>query len=341
VLKLELDGEYLATWWVQKPGGNTYWRCEVPSRRLPGQTLQLRFDDLVKTEDSYITMPRQKGGAAIWAFAGNATRGILMGAQQEAGCRVLMEVDDNYLITPPEIPNRATDWSYDFDLVNDKHSIRAHQRLAECVDGVVVTTEELAKPYRKLNENVYVCRNSVDVDDWPEPEKPEDGILRIGYAASHSHFYDAEDVRRALSWASEQPGVEVVMFGLKRPWSFPHVHAEWTTDLALYRKSLQWLDIGVCPLRPGTWANGKSDIKAMEYAMAGAMPIVSRTIPYQPWWDLVPTCETPKEFLKAVRYAVKNRDAVKHYATIAKNYVLDNRLIEHEIWRWKEAVGVA
>jgi hypothetical protein len=337
LLKLGLGDEQRATWWMQKPGGNAYWRCEVPARELPGQVLQLRFDDLVKDEDHYITMPRQKG-AAIWSYAGNATRGILMAAQQEGGCRVLMEVDDNYLIGSPDVPNGHTEWSRRIDPRTDVHNLEAHRKLATFVDGVIVTTEELAKAYREVNDHVYVCRNSVDVNDWPERDRYDDGILRIGYAASHSHWFDANDIVRALSWAASQPNVEVLAYGLNPKWSFPYLQVPWTTNLEAYRQSLQLLDVGLCPLRPGPWPNCKSDIKAMEYAMAGAMPIVSRTIPYQPWWDLVPTCDSPKGFLKAVKFAVKNRDAIKSYADLAKNYVLDNRLIQHEIWTWKEAI---
>jgi hypothetical protein len=42
-----------------------------------------------------------------------------------------------------------------------------------------------------------VCRNSIDPLDWPEPEKPTDGVFRVGYAASASHLYDAADIDRA------------------------------------------------------------------------------------------------------------------------------------------------
>jgi hypothetical protein len=328
-----------ATWWMQAPGGNAYWRCEVPGRELPGQVCQLRFDDL-KRDGQYISMPRQEG-AAIWSYVGNATRGILMGAQQEAGVRVLMEVDDNYLISSPDIPNKHTEWQLKADVENDKSSVQAHRRLSECVDGVIVTTEELAKAYREVNDHVYVCRNSVDLNDWPTPVKPNDGIFRIGYAASHSHFYDAGDIVRALSWAADQPKVEVLIYGLARQWRFPAYQVKWTSNLAAYRESLQLLDVGLCPLRPGTWANAKSDIKAMEYAMSGAMPIVSRTIPYLEWHDRVPTADDPKQFLKAVKWAVANQDGVKDMAKSALAHIVEFRTIQHEIHKWKEAISVA
>lgn len=339
LVKHDAPTTFKATWWGQRPGGNWYWRCEIPSRHLPGQVVQLRYDDLQPTADGP-SMPRQLSDTAIWSYAGNATRGILMSAQMHAGYRVLLEVDDNYLMSAPQIPGGKTDWQLRADTTaDDRHSLEAHRRLAEVVDGVIVTTEHLAKSYRKVNEHVYVCPNSADLADWEEPEKPDDGILRIGYAASSSHWWDIREIERACSWAAIQPNVQVCLYGLDRGWSFPFWHAPWTQDLGEYRRSLQRLDVGLCPLRTNPWSDCKSDIKAIEYALSGAMPIVSDTVPYDPWLDRVPVATTSKEFLKAVKWAVANRDGVKEYAAKAKQYVVAERTIEKSIDTWKEAVG--
>lgn len=343
VMPGNLDTALQATWWAQREGGNWYWRCTIPSRHLPGHVLSLRYDDL-REFDGDIVMPRQRGGTAIWSYAGNATRGILMKAQQEAGLRVLMEVDDNYLIAAPPVPTQGKgDWQFKLDKASgsDKHSHEAHEILARMVDGVVVTTENLAAAYRRVNTNVHVCRNSVDPDDWEQPEKPNDGMFRVGYAASHSHWFDANDVQRALHWAAEQPGVEVVMLGLDPGWSFPYKHLPWTRDLAEYRRSLQVLDVGLCPLREGPWADSKSDIKLMEYGMSGAASIVADRPPYQDWVDSPEalTARTPKEFLKAVRWCVQNQDGVREIARACKTRILRDRTIQDEIGKWQVAVA--
>lgn len=342
VMPGNLDTQLKATWWAQREGGNWYWRCTIPSRHLPGQVLSLRYDDL-REYDGHIVMPRHRGGAAVWSYAGNATRGILMRAQQQAGLRVLMEVDDNYLISSPPVPKGGTDWQFKLDKVSgsDRHSHEAHEKLARFADGIIVTTETLAAAYRKVNEHVYVCRNSVDLDDWEEPEKPNDGIFRVGYAASHSHWFDANDVQRALHWAAEQPGVQVVMLGLNPGWSFNYTHVPWTKDLAGYRKSLQVIDLGLCPLREGPWADSKSDIKLMEYAMSGAASVVADRPPYQDWVDSPEalTARTPKDFLKQVKWAVANQDGVREIAQAAKERILRERTIQHEIHKWAEAVA--
>lgn len=328
-----------ATWWGQAYGGNWYYRCEIPARHLPGQVLPLRTDDLRKV-DGQITMPRHQG-TAVWAYPGNATRGILMAAQQAAGVKVMAEVDDNYLIASPPVPNKNTDWKFRIKKGSDDHSHEAHERLARMADGIIVTTETLAQSYRRVNNHVYVCRNSIDVSDWDEPSKPSDGLFRIGYAASHSHWFDANDVRRALSWAANQPGVQVVMYGLDPGWGFDYLHVPWTKDLAVYRKSLQLLDVGLCPLREGPWADGKSDVKTLEYAMSGAMSVVARRPPYLDWHDtdMALTASTPKDFLRHVKWCVANQDGSREIAARAKARVLAERTIQTEIPKWREAVA--
>lgn len=343
MLKLpgNLDTPLKATWWGQKPGGNWYWRCTVPARQLPGQVLALRYDDL-GAYNGQVVMPRQRGEIAIWSYAGNAARGILMASMREAGFRVLLEVDDNYLIAPPRVPHMASSWQRNLDTSGetDKHSQAAHARIAAFVDGVVVTTETLADAYRDVTENVYVCRNSVDLDDWEEPEKPNDGVFRIGYAASHSHWFDLEDAKRALSWAADQPGVEVLMYGLDTHALWPHTQIPWETDLAAYRKSLQLLDVGLCPLRSNPWSDCKSDIKLMEYTMAGAATIIADAPPYSGWNEMTPVAQTPKDFLKHVKWFVKNQDAAKEYVANCKAEIVAHRTIQSEVGRWEVACGL-
>ncbi len=199
--------------------------------------------------------------------------------------------------------------------------------------------------YRPLNPNVYVAPNQVDPADWPEPEKPDDGVFRIGWFASASHRDDERLIVRAMEWASKQPDVEIVLIGLGvtggRPWyKFPFKHRVWSNDLSVYKKFLTELDVGLAPVVPTPWAVCRSDLKALEYAMAGALPIVSDVPPYE-------GCEIPgiihcpdaKAFLRAVQWAVANKDEVRQLAREARDYVSAERSVEANIDRWREAIA--
>lgn len=334
-----------ATWWVQATPGTTYWRCQVPAKRLPGQALDLETSDLQGMPYEPV-FPRQQG-ASVWQFPGNTTRALLMAAMMDNGVRTLVEVDDDYTRESPFMRN-ASERSWYLDRAHckgDDHNFETHSDICRFADGIICSTDRLANVYSDLNEHVYVCRNSVDPDDW-QFERPEpDGIFRIGWAGSSSHTLDQHLVKRAMHWAAQQPNVEVIVFGgvgLAEGWKVRHV--PWTDSVAEYRRQLVGLglDVGICPLIPEQWAQGKSDVKALEYAMAGAMPIVSGGVePYKEWRDRTSTCFSAKDWEQTLKWAVGHQDEVKQLAKQAKDYVLGERTIAHEIKAWEEALCVS
>lgn len=332
----------LATWWQQATAGTNYWRCEVPAKHLPGKVLQLLNTSLADEYDGVRLVGQE--GASIWPFSGNALRGLIMAHLQTEGiAKVLMEVDDNYLLSGPARPNWSSAWQPKLDTTaDDKYSHEAHAKIVTWVDGVIVTTETLAEQYAEATTApIYICPNSVDLDDWPTPlPKPRD-VLCVGYAGSDSHMYDVKLIERALSWAADQRKTMVWKIGLANvKWTFPHEIFPWANDLAVYRANLQVLDVGLCPLKRSVWHDCKSDIKAVEYALAGALPIVQRDSPcYAGWPEIVPSASTETEWRKVVRWAVNSPDEVKELAAKARQHVLDHKLISHHIDKWKEAVS--
>lgn len=327
-----------ATWWRQATQATTYWRCTVPARRLPGQVLSLTETDAVEDSDGAIRFPWQRG-AAIWQFVGNRTRFLLMRAMQKQGTPCLLEVDDNYLA---ELPAGApSSWRSTIPGQGeaDDSSLELHRQIVPFFNAVICSTEYLAERYRAYNERVFVCPNSIEPDDWPTPDKPQDGVLRIGWAASASHAVDQHLVRRALGWASQQPKVEVVLYGLDPGFDFRYRHVPWTDDLAAYRASLAQLDVGLCPLIDHPWTRGKSDVKALEYAMAGAMSVCSDVEPYREW-RLRPAmmARSGAGFRRAVEWCVRHPEQVAQVAASARAYVLRERTIQSSIYRWREAI---
>jgi hypothetical protein len=65
----------------------------------------------------------------------------------------------------------------------------------------------------RYNANVRVVRSAVDPDDWPDPEKPSDGVFRVGWHGSLTHMADLPLIVDALRWAAAQDGVEVIVIG--------------------------------------------------------------------------------------------------------------------------------
>lgn len=336
----------LATWWVQATEGVNYYRAEMPARHLPGKTAGFESRDLQRrTDDGQPFFPRQEGRTAIWMFPGNTTRALLMAEMMLQGYRVLVEVDDNYTVAPP-MPG-SQDWQPIRDRSpEDRSSYEVHRRIvsSKACHGVLVATPKLWEVYSQIKSDVWVCPNCIDPADWPTEElahAPE-GVLRIGWAGSLSHVYDIHEIIPALDWASRQKDVEVVILGQLRPGLVEHRLVPWTDSLEQYRRNVAELDVMLCPIRPSEWSDCKSDIKALEAAMGGAVPVVSKTEPFRPWWGTDAPClvaETRKDWLRCVKSLVADREQTHKLASEARAWVLRNRSIETGIEAWREAVG--
>jgi hypothetical protein len=100
------------------------------------------------------------------------------------------------------------------------------------------------------------------------------------------------------------------------------------------------LDVGICAVARNSWSRGKSDIKALEYAMSGAMPLCSEIDCYAPWKGKPALfANSPKEFERAIDWCVRHREEVRARAREAREYVMAERTIDKNIWAWEEAIA--
>lgn len=347
-LERSQEEECLASFWHQATPGTTYYRCYLPAKHLPGQNLTLAPSDMDwDNERDALVMPRQRG-AGVWQFLGDPWRSKLAWGQQEhMGLKVLMEVDDNYTVPVPPVPGRPANWAKTIEESvrpgRSGYSYEMHKKILPTFDGIIVSTPYLKKVYDDWNDNVFVCRNQVDPEDWPDFEPKDPEVLRLVYSGSPSHWHDAPYVTKAFKWAARQPGVEVWVQGFKPPWTFAQI-VPWTTSLSEYRSKLGSFDVGVAPLRADKWANGKSDLKALEYGIAGVLPLVSAEEPYREFVEVFPELGVESDeraWVDAIKNVVKNRDAIAAKAAAVKQYVLENRTIDNpkNIEAWKVAVA--
>lgn len=265
-----------------------------------------------------------------------------MALLQEQGHRVLMEVDDNYLALAPGM----SDWNVDFSRGGDtedgdKPSLAANRRISEWVDGVICSTERLCDIYSEVNEHVYHCPNSIEPNDWADPA-PKDGPLKIMWAGSDSHHVDSPLVRRALEWAAKQRNVEVYLVGYGAPtWRGQFKRLGWTNSMDEHRARLSEInaDVGICALYPGAWADCKSDVKALEYGITGAVSICSDVEAYRPLKGKPAMfARSAKDFARSIEWCVLHPDEVREMGQKAREYVLAERTISDSIHTWREAV---
>lgn len=333
-----------ATFYCGATPATTYVRCQLPARALPGI---VRPDITVaENEAGDVLFPEHHGDAAVFQFAGNKTLALVSGNMKVQGTRVLVEVDDNYLINPGHKVLGRNGW--DMRIGRAENTRDGHRWIVRWADGVIVTTDYLAEQYRAVNPNVYVCPNGVDPNDWPDPQKPDDGILRIVWFASQSHETDIPIVARALEWAAGQKDVQVFTVGISPNanlkytdrWRFPFTALPWQDDLDAYRDRFQAFDIGVAPISRTPGGLGRSDLKALEYAMGAVCPVLSDVPPYSMWRDGENCLKAANSqgFLDQIKRLVRNRGEVRELAHAAREYVLTERTNTAQAYLWEEAL---
>jgi hypothetical protein len=338
----------LATFYSQETVATTYWRCLLPARVMPAQVWNHR--PLVQIHGDEILLPHHRG-VAVWQFPGHEYERQTMAAMQELGIPCLVECDDNYLIKAP----RGRGWKAEPPKRGDTRTWPAHdthRKIVKWCDGLIVTTEHLANQYRKVTDApVFVCPNQIDPGDWPERELPDwydPEKTYVGIAGSASHIQDMSLVMQALEWCAGRKNVEAVVFGpiltpqmagrLSRAGGFRHI--PWTSDMSVLRAMLRILDIGLAPVKATPWSSCRSDVKALEYLMGGAVPVLSDVIPYRDWvdGDHCRKASDARGFLRAVQDLVYGADRRIDLAATGRAYVLTHRTMGHNANLWREAV---
>ncbi|MBA3844250.1 MAG: hypothetical protein H0X39_16815 [Actinobacteria bacterium] len=373
-----------ATWWVDagEEKLDLDWRAGIPARALPGIVRPLTAWPFA-----------QAGGCAIFRTPNTRVALYAITQSKRRGLRVLVESDDAWLtLDARALAARRADLSRPGELAALTHREEArrtsHRLAVEAADAVVVSTPWLADLYRPMNQNVHVCENAVDPADWPDPAKPGDGTVRVGFAGSTSHVGDLDLIRPALAWAAATPGVEAVVIGFdpaadfasdeevaaaadavaaltrarrhrrgaeaaitaintveaklaarRASWQLPGLRiVPWADNWPAHRANLATLNVGLAPLAPTDFNRGRSDIKVIEYALSGALPVVQHAEPYKRWHDLLPTATSPEDFLEHVQAAAADPEGTAAHAAELRDRILKERNIAAVIGQWQQAI---
>jgi len=317
----------MPTFWTQPTDGIKYVRAELPARYLGGNLLD--WDEEIENDDPYANQQ----GPGVWQLIANPIR---LKAMNESPTTSFLEIDDNYLKWDPAFSTMAN-WAPEATEQPNLNSMETHIKAAKSADGVIVSTPYLAEQYGEYNDNVFVCRNSVDENDWLEPDWDR-GPFRIVFAGS-IWPEEYELIRKALTWASTQPNVECYLMGSPVPIKGCK-NMKWTSAKE-YREAIVRLkpDVGLRPIQSTPLARGKSDLKVLEYAMAGALPIVSYAEAYKPWNDsVVKFAHSDKDWQSQLRWAIRHQDEVRTQAFALRERVISERSISVVGEEWAQAL---
>lgn len=217
------------------------------------------------------------GPPATWHFYPFPHEEYLIDLLHARGHRVLVGIDDDYWHTAPWHPRGP-----------HLGSLAALEALLAAADGLVVTTEPIRDVVRRVNPNVVVVPNSVDLDVMPPPRLTHRGrATRVGWSGWIGHGGDTAILQaplRALFVADAR--LTFVVAGEVPGWAAaePRVEhdARLMPPLVHYRRLARLaLEVFAIPLVEHPWNEARSLLKALETAALGIPMIVSDVGPYR------------------------------------------------------------
>lgn len=278
--------------------------------------------------------------------------------REQLGIRTVAETDDNYLTKPMlNVFMRSNGF--------DAKARLDHMKAVFSMNAIVFSTGDLRDVYyrgmrdafgRRGMPELHVCGNHVFEEDWPDPV-PRDGPLRVGWMGSPSHVWDVDLAWPALMYAKQQ-GCETWMIGYDpvnpdyavtaprakdkvEQWrKVGYRHVGWQ-DLQGKRQQLP-VDIGLCPLLTNEFTLGKSDIKAVEYTIAGAAVVAQSNPVFNRNWvhgETALLANSPAGMLRAVDRLIRDDNLRERLTMNAQQYVREERGGDRIRQEWTEAIS--
>lgn len=257
------------------------------------------------------------------------------------GIKVLYEIDD-YLHGVGKQP------SHDYARFYTKAHLQQYEMCMRVCDGIICSTDYIARRYAKFNRNLYVCRNGLDVERYALT-RPERETVNIIWAGATGHMNTVIpwvnatlpvmlEFKRTCFVSLGQPGlarpINEILPGDNRAVGIPF------TQIECYPAAMTMGDIALAPAGQTTWYRGKSDLRWLEAGALG-IPIIADP-------DVYPDIEhgvngfharTPQEASECLRALVRDADLRNSVGAAAREYVHSERTSAIAASQWFEVCG--
>ncbi|MCO6431010.1 MAG: hypothetical protein J5J00_09130 [Deltaproteobacteria bacterium] len=316
-------------------GGDSHYRMEWPAKHLAKQAPAWRVINVDAHALERFSLC-EKADLLVIYQSNDVDLFPIIRRRRQAGKKTLIEFNDNFYDPPASSPVFQK-WS--------SFQIREiYRKLIENCDALIVTGEGLNQLFAgKLDVPIHILPNQLALS--PEPlklaKRGADGKFHVGWAGSGGHFPDILSivpVIRKLMDAIPQltfhvMGNEAIPYMLKLP---PErmTYTPWGT-VGEYLRFWHKVQIGLAPLIDNPYNRCRSDIKAVEMAAGGALPLLAGLLPYQNFLNAtgLKSFSSREELYSLVESYWKNGDALKEQVTKCYNYVCDSRLGSKDLSR--------
>jgi tetratricopeptide (TPR) repeat protein len=256
--------------------GDFYYRTLVPGRALaaaPGV-------HVISLDNSHRSKARLLFAADVLVLNSVADPDLLplLAERRARRCVTVYEISDDITAVPP--------WNPVHYFWKSPDNVRLLLRLAKSCDGVQYSTGELERLYGHLNPRGRVLRNQLPAAPPPRQLR-DDGPLVIGWGGSRGHLEDMAAIAAPLiDWVLGREGVRLHLMCAEAIYRLfdrlPAARKRRTLPGAMeaYEIFLRGLDIGLAPLLDTGFNRARSDVKFLEYAAHGVVPVVQALVPY-------------------------------------------------------------
>lgn len=203
----------------------------------------------------------------------------------ERGAKIIVDNDDAFTRIDPAHP--------EFAAYTQKNLVM--EQLMQQASQLWFSTAELAEAYGHIDVPSYVVENALDARIWRNyrQERPLIGqrkVVQIVYMGTSTHDADFEMILPALdALAKEKPNsfeltlISAVRNPPRRSW-IKLLNTE--ENARVYPRFVRWFvkqphwDVGLSPLTDNPFNRCKSDIKFLDYAALGILPVLSDMAAY-------------------------------------------------------------
>jgi GT2 family glycosyltransferase/SAM-dependent methyltransferase len=278
--------------------------------------------EMQRMQPDTLVVQRQMEWAQIEALARHA--------KHSRAFRVF-EIDDLITNLPQKSVHRAS---------IHKDITKRFRKAAALCNRLVVATEPLAKAYAHFTDEVVVQPNYLEAARWAHlrPARAERSKPRVGWAGGVGHTGDLELIIDVVRDTAAE--FDWVFFGMCPEALKPLVkefHPGVPLDQYPAKLAALDLDLAVAPLEDNAFNEAKSHLRLLEYGILGYPVVCSDLVPYQGDFPVTRVPNRYRDWVRALRDAVSDRDALRAQGDALRAKVLANWMMEDHLDTWLKA----
>ncbi len=196
-----------------------------------------------------------------------------------AGRPTVYEINDDLFNVPPGNPQHAF-----YAIPENRATV---EQLARSCDAIQFSTPSLLRKYGHWSQHTAAFVNHLHFLPREKRFGRRDQVI-VGWGGSLGHYHDLAGIAPALvRWLLGRPDVKFHFMGADRLWELfaplpDHGKRRFPPgSLPDYYGFLETLDIGLAPLEDTPYNQSRSDVKFLEYAAHGVIPVLQNAEPYR------------------------------------------------------------